>query len=206
MHSFVSACGNKLKSNYGELTLGAIYSVVTSDKRAIRFSPFAWNSDEWKELERSKLWLRPLYFSPSARGKALFISSSRRPSRGTSPRAATRGLTPPPPPSVRFSVVPRESAAILYIAKSFTISLGTFIIPQLNPPCFAAERYRGRFNLSFHFSPDYRGAFPRLVPNVLLLVLRFSLFVLRNFSSRVESQERSVLMRSYSPIRSVFFF
>lgn len=63
-------------------------------------------------------------------GKALFISSSRRPSRDAPLSASGNERTDPLRAFLSFSlVVPRESAAILYIAKSFTISLGTFIIP-----------------------------------------------------------------------------
>lgn len=94
-----------------------------------------------------------------------------------------------------LSTVPRQSAAILYIAKSFTISLGTFIILQLNLPCFAAGALpRGRFNLSFHLSPGYldfssardRPFSPRFVPRS---------------SSQGKSRILSVVTRSYFPIR-----
>lgn len=123
---------------------------------------------------------------------SLYLVKSRCLSRGTPLRTAARGLTLlflSLSLSLRLTLffsrslalsLSRESAAILYIAKSFTISLGTFIIPQLNPPCFVAERYCGRFNLSFHLAPDYPPDYtipttllfplppPRLVQNVLL--------------------------------------
>lgn len=121
-------------------------------------------------------------------GKALFISSSRGAYLAALHSELQREDWPCSfflSPSLFFSrslalSLSHESAAILYIAKSFTISLGTFIIPQLNPPCFVAERYRGRFNLSFHLAPDYPPDYtipttllfplppPRLVQNVLL--------------------------------------
>jgi len=75
--------------------------------------------------------------------------------------------------------VGRESAAILYIVKTFTISLGTFIIPQLNLPCFAAERYPA-VALIYHLKPldpetistfpptaDRAGRIPRVVSSVV---------------------------------------
>jgi len=163
--------------------------------REIRFPSFARNSDEQRTREVEAVTPSPL-FPFWVPGKKLSLS------RQVDAHLAALHLERqrenwPPHPSL---AVPRESAAILYIAKSFTISLGTFIIPQLNPPCFAAKRYRGRFNLSFHFSPDYRGlsVHPKHAPSSRS---RLSLFVLGNFSFWVESRERSVLMRFYSPIR-----
>lgn len=111
----------------------------------------------------------PVFYRCLRWGKALFISSSRRPSRlpfrleRTDPLRLSFSL------SLLLSTVPRESAAILYIAKSFTISLGTFIILQLNLPCFAAERYPA-VGLIYHFtSRPTISTFPRLDPDRVLL-------------------------------------
>lgn len=72
MRPFVSLC-NKLKLNQGELTLGAIYSTVTSDKRTIQFPSFVRNSDEWRTREVEAGDFVP-FISPPSAGEKLSLS------------------------------------------------------------------------------------------------------------------------------------